>query len=61
MSVSEQEWQKEQARVDRVIQVIDRQMAVLSEQVGEVKADIVHLRKHFWDDLSLPTEQSGGF
>ncbi|PTM59404.1 RNA polymerase recycling motor HelD [Desmospora activa] len=53
MSISEQEKRKEQERVDQVIDTIDRQLGTLQEQAGHVKADIVNIRKHFWDDVTV--------
>ncbi|MDR6224981.1 RNA polymerase recycling motor HelD [Desmospora profundinema] len=59
MSLSEQEWRKEQKRVDRVIQTIHGQMTVLQKEIGGVKADIVDIRKHFWDDIRVNVDDPG--
>lgn len=53
MSREQAVWQKEQARVDWVVEVIDLQIATLQGQVGTVKKEIVGLRQHFWDDVTV--------
>ncbi|WP_047153492.1 RNA polymerase recycling motor HelD [Aneurinibacillus tyrosinisolvens] len=51
--MAEKEWQKEQTRVDEVVHQISEQMDSLQQQVGEIKTDIVHIRKNFWDDVTV--------
>ncbi|TCP57966.1 DNA helicase-2/ATP-dependent DNA helicase PcrA [Tumebacillus sp. BK434] len=58
MSITEQEWQKEQQRVDRVTTEIRKRTEQLQEQVGLVKADIVEIRKNFWDDVKVNFENA---
>lgn len=58
MSKAEQDWQEEQQRVDRVIDFIGERMAVLQQQVGEIKADVVDIRKNFWDDVTANFEDA---
>ncbi|MGZ4134432.1 MAG: RNA polymerase recycling motor HelD, partial [Tumebacillaceae bacterium] len=53
MSISEQEWQSEQQRVNHVVERINRRVEVLQENVSEVRQDITEFRKHFWDDVKL--------
>lgn len=55
--MSEQKgWADEQQRVDRVISVIDQRIDLLEQQVGGMKSDIVSIRKHFWDDVTVNLE-----
>ena len=53
MSMSEQEWQEEQQRVDMVVEKISRQIDVLGQQVGEIQTEVVDIRKNFWDDVTV--------
>lgn len=53
MSTSEQDWQVEQQRVDRVVGKIAKRIASLHEHVSVMKADIVDIRKKFWEDVTV--------
>lgn len=53
MSMPNQEWLEEQRRVDRVVEEIERQIEGLQQQVGETKEEIVDIRMHFWDDVTV--------
>jgi DNA helicase-2/ATP-dependent DNA helicase PcrA len=56
MSVTEQEWQDEQQRVDSVVEEIGTRIESLRETVGATRVDIVDIRKHFWDDVTVSFE-----
>lgn len=56
MSVSQQEWKKEQERVDMVVTEIKRRIQAFSQHAGKMKKDIIDIRKHFWDDVSINFE-----
>ena len=56
MGISEQDWQEEQQRVDHVVTEVDRQMTALYGRVGEIKEEIVNIRKDFWEDVTVNTE-----
>ncbi|GAB2697577.1 RNA polymerase recycling motor HelD [Paenibacillus thermoaerophilus] len=43
----------ERERVRRVTSLIDRRLAELSRQLGDVKEQVVEIRKHFWDDVTI--------
>lgn len=45
--------EQEQARVDRVIQVIERHLAKLEEKAGDLRKEIISLRKNFWEDVTV--------
>ncbi|MFC7391681.1 RNA polymerase recycling motor HelD [Scopulibacillus cellulosilyticus] len=53
MSKWEQEFQIEQNRVDQVTSKIDKRIAYLQKQAGDVKADMSHIRKNFWEDVTV--------
>lgn len=48
----------EQERVDKVMRLIDRQVDALSEQMGGLKEQVVDIRKHFWDDVTVNADTS---
>lgn len=58
MSMTDQEWQEEQQRVERVTREINRQMETLQKQVGDARSDIVDIRKHFWDDVTVNFDEA---
>ena len=58
MSVTEQDWQNEQQRVDRVVREIRNRIGSLEQRVGEVKEEIVEIRKNFWDDVTVNFEDT---
>ncbi|GED33653.1 RNA polymerase recycling motor HelD [Brevibacillus centrosporus] len=58
MNEADQDRQKEQQRVVQVISEINRQIDSLQEHVTEVSADIVGIRKHFWDDVTVNFEDA---
>ncbi|HBI04149.1 MAG TPA: helicase [Paenibacillaceae bacterium] len=47
---------EEQARVDFVIEVIKKRISALQERVGDLKSEIVEIRKNFWDDVTVNSE-----
>lgn len=53
MSTVKLDWQEEQARVHEVIEIIDQRIDSLQEQVGDIREEIVGLRKNFWDDVTV--------
>jgi len=58
MSVSDQDWREEAQRVEQVVEVIHKRIHQLTEQVCEVTTDIVSIRKHFWDDVTVNFEDA---
>ncbi|MFD2372134.1 RNA polymerase recycling motor HelD [Brevibacillus sp. GCM10020057] len=58
MSRTDQDKQKEEQRVERVIAEINRRIADLQEHVTDISADIVGIRKHFWDDVTVNFEDA---
>ena len=53
MSMTEIDWREEQQRVDLVTHKISKRIEGLAEEVGDVKTDVVDIRKHFWDDVTV--------
>ncbi|MFC3345205.1 RNA polymerase recycling motor HelD [Paenibacillus abyssi] len=51
--MKEAEWQQEQSRVDEVIQKVALQMDELEKRTGNVRSDVVEIRKHFWDEVTI--------
>lgn len=54
----EQSWPEEQKRVDRVVAIIGERMAKLEQQVGDLRSDIVNIRRTFWDDVTVNMEDA---
>ncbi|NOU95368.1 AAA family ATPase [Paenibacillus sp. LMG 31456] len=53
MNVLEHEWRLEQERVDEVTNQMAGRMDKLEQEVGNVRTEVVNIRKHFWDDVSI--------
>jgi DNA helicase-2/ATP-dependent DNA helicase PcrA len=53
---AEQSWPEEQSRVDRIIAIIGGRIEKLGQQVGDLRSDIVNIRKTFWDDVTVNME-----
>ncbi|GAA4719919.1 RNA polymerase recycling motor HelD [Brevibacillus fulvus] len=53
MENSNQEWHSEQLRVNRVVAEIDRQLTALQQQVGNLRGEIIDIRKNFWEDVTV--------
>ena len=50
--------QQEQARVDRVVKVIQDRIEALEQQSAHYKDQIVDIRKHFWDDVTVNVDHA---
>ena len=53
MSNWNQEFKCEQERVDVVVEKVKQKLDELQEQMGSVKAEIISLRKNFWEDVTV--------
>ncbi|RAP31027.1 hypothetical protein C2W64_00199 [Brevibacillus laterosporus] len=51
--MTDQNWKNEQIRVNQVIQEIDRRMNQYEADVSVLKADVIDIRKTFWDDVTV--------
>lgn len=48
-----QELQKEQKRLDEVMKTILQQINSIEVDTSKRKEEVIHIRKHFWDDLKV--------
>ncbi|SHE90480.1 DNA helicase-2 / ATP-dependent DNA helicase PcrA [Seinonella peptonophila] len=53
MSISKEEWKLEQKRVNHVVELAKKRIGGLGGYIAEVQSDIVDIRKHFWDDVTV--------
>lgn len=53
MSISEEQWQEEQQRVDEVIGKVRAAIQELEERASGVRSDVVEIRRHFWDEVTV--------
>ncbi|WP_274361440.1 RNA polymerase recycling motor HelD [Paenibacillus thermotolerans] len=53
MSMEQRDWTAEQQRIERVKKVIEERISVLREEAGLQKSDVVDIRKHFWEDVTI--------
>ncbi|WP_282943251.1 RNA polymerase recycling motor HelD [Paenibacillus sp. RC67] len=51
--MTEIDWREEQQRVDSVTGKISKRIEGLAVEVGDVKTDVVDIRKHFWDEVTV--------
>jgi DNA helicase-2/ATP-dependent DNA helicase PcrA len=47
---------EEQHRVDDIVQLVRNHIERLEQEVGLLKEDVVDIRKHFWDDVTINDE-----
>ncbi len=47
------EFQQEQKRVDDVVETIKEQMSKLEEETNRHRNEVIHIRKHFWDEVKI--------
>ncbi|CAM4083361.1 helicase [Bacillus manliponensis] len=50
------ELQKEQKRLNGVIKTITDQIDKLENETGRRRAEVINIRKHFWDDVKVNTD-----
>ncbi|TXK75379.1 RNA polymerase recycling motor HelD [Paenibacillus sp. N3.4] len=53
MNVAEQDWVEETQRVERVTGKLQNKIEQLEVEVGQVKSDVVEIRKHYWDEVTV--------
>ena len=46
----------EQKRLDTVIETITQQIDKLENETGRRRAEVINIRKHFWDDVKVNTD-----
>lgn len=47
---------QEQKRLDTVIETITQQIDKLENETGRRRAEVINIRKHFWDDVKVNTD-----
>lgn len=57
MSVTRQEWEQEQKRVDRVTAKIGQRMEELEHRVSGLKKEIVDIRRDLWEDVTVNVDE----
>lgn len=50
-------WEIEQKRVNMVVEEINKKMKKLDKNVGNVKSDVLDLRKNFWEDVTVNLDE----
>ncbi|MCI0765030.1 RNA polymerase recycling motor HelD [Bacillus sp. TL12] len=58
MEKTGQEWKLEQHRVEKVIGKIGKQIDTLEQSISAVTKDVVQIRKHFWDDVTVNVDNT---
>jgi DNA helicase-2/ATP-dependent DNA helicase PcrA len=58
MSISHEDWKKEQKRVDHVVDEVATSLRELTSETDKLKSDIVNIRKGFWDDVTVNLEDA---
>ena len=53
MSLTDQAKAAEKQRVQKVTEQIAVKIAELEEQAGLVQSDVVEIRKHYWDEVTM--------
>ncbi|MCY9696006.1 RNA polymerase recycling motor HelD [Paenibacillus alginolyticus] len=53
MNLTEQDWADEEQRVQEVTAKIRIRMTGLEDEVGKVQSDVVEIRKHYWDEVTM--------
>lgn len=47
---------QEQKRVEEVLKTIKEQIGKLEEETAQRRSDVIHIRKHFWDEIKVNTD-----
>ncbi|PLR66410.1 RNA polymerase recycling motor HelD [Bacillus sp. UMB0893] len=50
------ELRQEQERLDNVVEAITEQIGKLEEETGRRRKEVVHIQKHFWDEVKVNTD-----
>lgn len=58
MSLTDQARAAEKQRVQEVTEQIAVKITELEEQVGQVQSDVVEIRKHYWDEVTMDMSTS---
>lgn len=55
------EFQQEQKRVNYVVETISEQIGKLEKETSERRNELVHIRKHFWDEIKVNIDSFDDF
>lgn len=55
------QFQQEQKRVDHVMEVITEQIDHLEKETSQRRNEVIHIRKHFWDEVKVNTDTFDDF
>lgn len=55
------EFQLEQKRVKDVMETITEEMRRLEEETSRRKDEVIHIRKHFWEEVKVNTDSFDDF
>ncbi|WP_063870767.1 hypothetical protein [Paenibacillus sp. Root444D2] len=53
MNLTEQYWADEEQRVQEVTAKMRIRITGLEDEVGKVQSDVVEIRKHYWDEVTM--------
>lgn len=56
MAVNDSDWREERQRLDLVLSQIRERLAKLRAEFRDVQADVMHARRHFWDDITIKAD-----
>jgi len=58
MGKTGQEWKQEQHRVKEVVGKIEKHIDTLEQYTSAATKDVVQIRKHFWDDVTVNVDNT---
>ncbi|MFZ3587749.1 RNA polymerase recycling motor HelD [Bacillus sp. DJP31] len=57
MSISPEEWQKEEERVEEVVLAVKKKLNSMHQHLTSLKTDIIDIRKNFWEDVRVNVDE----
>jgi DNA helicase-2/ATP-dependent DNA helicase PcrA len=57
LSISPEEWRKEQARVDEVVGEVEKKAKSMQQHLTSLKSEVVAIRKDFWEDVRVNVDE----
>src|SRR5947207_226782 len=55
--IQSKEWQSEQKRVNSIVKLIKQKTNNLLKNAGKVRADVLEIRKTFWEDVTVNLDE----
>lgn len=56
-SLHEKDRRQEEAKLSKVIRVMDRQMEALRETIGNQQSEIIEMKRNFWDEVTVDHDE----